>query len=44
MTKLEQKIRLTAVCKRPGVYQVKEVILNADSAEDAIRKYSRRKK
>lgn len=40
----DRKIKLTAVCKRPGVYEVGGVTFNATSAEDAIRKYCRRKK
>lgn len=40
----DHKIKLVAICKRPGVYEVGGVTFNAESAEDAIRKYARMKK
>jgi len=39
----DQKMKLTAVRKRDGVYEVGGVTMNATSPEEAIRKYTRRK-
>lgn len=39
----DRKIQLKAIKKRKGVYEVGGVTFNAESAEEAIRKYCRRK-
>lgn len=39
----DRKIKLIAVLKRPGLYEVGGVLFIAETPEEAIRKYCRRK-